>query len=239
MKLEILVLAAAAFLAAPLSAQLGSERKSLLDSDPEVVYLEQAGIKPITLHVVKEAPVFSDREGNNRLGMLPAGQDVKLEAITDKVYRVRGKGTRYGIVGWVAPWAFSSKDPEFVAHFKELYKRQIEVQKLIAGKKIAVGMTLEEVGVSRGKPTKTSLRKTATGQSGKWEYIDYDEVKNYVTEIDRSTGLAYRRLASVTRVEKGKTAVEFVDGVVTAIEESENRGGGDVRIVVPPLIFGW
>jgi hypothetical protein len=110
---------------------------------------------------------------------------------------------------------------------------------LIAEKKIAVGMTLAEVTSARGKPTKTSLRKTAAGQSGSWDYIDYEDVNNYVTEIDPRTGITYRRLVSVTRVEKGKTSVEFADNLVTAIEESETRRGGNTRIIVPPLVFRW
>ena len=216
-----------------------TERKSLLDSDPSVVYLEQTLKRPISLNVIKEAPVFSDKDGKQRLGTLKSDQSVQLEAITDKSYRVRGQGTHDGIAGWVAPWAFSSADPDLVANLKLLYERQIQVQKLIAAKQVAVGMTPEEVNLSLGNPTSTSLRKTADGQSGKWEFIEYEEVKNYITEIDRTTGQAYRRLVSVTRVEKGKVTVEFENDVVTAIEESEDRQGGNVKIIVPPLIFRW
>lgn len=230
----------AACLVLPLSAETRrNERKSLLDSDPDVVYLERALKKPIELKVIKEAPVFSDKAGKIKLGTLKADQTVKIEAITEKIYRVRGQGTRDGIAGWVAPWAFSSKDPQFVAHLKQLYERQIQVQALIRDKQLAVGMTLDEVSESRGKPTKTSLRKTEKGQSGRWEYIDYEQVKNYVTRIDPTTGAAYRQLASITQVEKSRTAVEFADDVVTAVEESEDHQGGNVRIVVPPLVFGW
>ena len=239
MKQEILAVVAA-FLVLPLQAQSKRpERKSLLDADPTVVYLEQALKKPLDLKVVKEAPVFSDKEGNIRLGTLKANQTVRVEAVTDKNYRVRGQGTRDGISGWVAPWAFSSTDPEFVANLKQLYERQIQVQKLIAAKSVAVGMTLDEVTLSQGKPTKTSLRKTAAGQSGRWDFIEYEDVKNYATEIDRTTGQTYRRLVSVTRVEKGKTAVEFENDVVTAVEESEDHQGSNVRIIVPPLVFHW
>lgn len=238
MKTGISLLAACLML--PLAAEpKKTERKSLLDSDPDVVYLESALKKPIGLNVIKEAPVFSDKEGKIRLGTLKAEQTVRLEAITDKIYRVRGQGTRDGIAGWVAPWAFSSKDPEFVARLKQLYERQIQVQALIKDKQVAVGMTLDEVSDSRGKPTKTTLRKTDKGQSGRWEYIDYDQVKNYITRIDPTTGAAYRQLASVTQVEKSRTAVEFENDVVTAVEESEDHQGGNVRIIVPPLVFGW
>ncbi len=239
MRLEIFALSAiCALLTMPSHAQR-SDRRSLLESDPTVVYLSQTLPKPITLKVIKEAPVYSDKEGNNRLGFLKANQSVKLEAITDKIYRVRGQGTHDGIAGWVAPWAFSSTDPDFVANLKNLYTRQIQVQQLIADQQVAIGMTLDEVELSRGKPTKSSVRRTADGQSGSWEYIEYDDVKNYVTEIDRSTGIAYRRLLSVTRVETGKTRVEFKNDAVTAIEESEDKQGNNVRIIVPPLVFGW
>jgi len=230
----------AAMLVLPMQAQIKrAERKSLLDADPSVVYMDQALKKPVELTVIKEAPVFSDKEGKQRLGTLKADQTVRLEAITDKIYRVRGQGTRDGISGWVAPWAFSSTDPQFVANLKQLYDRQIQVQTLIANKQVAAGMTLDEVTLAIGKPTKTSLRKTATGQSGRWEFIDYEEIKNYVTEVDRATGQTYRRLVSVTQQEKGKTSVEFENDTVTAVEESEDRRGGNVRIIVPPVIFHW
>ena len=237
MKLEILALLALGLML-PMQAQTKRpERKSLLDVDPDVVYLEQTLKKPVELKVIKEAPVFSDKDGSHRLGTLKADQTVRLEAITEKIYRVRGQGTHNGISGWVAPWAFSSNDPDFVANLKQLYERQLQVQELIAARELAVGMTLDEVSLSRGAPTKTNLRKTAQGQSGRWEFIDYEDVKNYVTEIDRLTGLAYRRLIGITRVEKGKTAIEFENDAVTAVEESENRQGGNVRIIVPPLVF--
>jgi hypothetical protein len=212
----------------------------LLDDDPGVIYMERHFDEPVMLKVVKEAPVFSDKGGRHKLGALKADQSVKLEAMTDKAYKVRGQGTRDGIAGWVPPWAFAmDKDPQFVENLKKLYERQIEVNKLIAEKQVAVGMTIEEVEESRGRPTKTQLRRTDKGQSGKWEYIDYEEVRHYITVRDPVTGALYRQLSHVTQEEKGKTAVEFVDNVVSAVEESEDRQGGNVRIIIPPVVFGW
>lgn len=238
MKIGIAILIAAMVL--PVQAQTKRpERKSLLNSDPDVVYLDESFQPAIELKVVKEAPVFSDKEGKLRLGTLKSGQTVRVEAITDKIYRVRGQGTRDGIAGWVAPWAFSSKDPEFVANLKQLYERQIQVQRLIAAKEIAVGMTLDEVSQSLGKPTKKNLRRTEKGHSGSWEFIDYDELKHYITRVDPVTGVVYRQFSHVTQVEKSKIVVEFEDDVVTAIEESEDKRGGNVRVIVAPLRFGW
>lgn len=226
-------------IALTLASQSEEERKSLLNNDPDVVYLENVVEEPIKLKVIKEAPVYSDKDGNHRLGFLRADQVVELEAMTEKAYRVRGKGKKYGIAGWVPPWAFSHPEEDFVAKLKKLYERQIVVNEVIEAGGVAIGMTLDEVAQSRGKPTKTSIRKTAKGDAGSWEYIDYDEIKHYVTRVDPNSGQAYRQLSHVTQEETGKTVVEFKDGLVTALEESENNGPGNVRIVVPPLILSW
>ncbi|MEI6654114.1 MAG: hypothetical protein WCP45_05045 [Verrucomicrobiota bacterium] len=214
-------------------------RKSLLESDPDVVYLAQTVKKPIELTVIKEAPVFSDKNGKVRIGSLKVAQVVPLEAMTEKAYKVRGQGTREAVAGWVPPWAFSSKDPDFVANLKKLYTRQIAVQGLIAVKGVAIGMTPDEVTLSKGKPTKTTLRRTKAGQNGTWEYVDYETVNHYTTRVDPRTGLAYRQFAYATQEEKGKMVIEFTSDVVSAIEESKDQKGGNVRIIVPPVVFGW
>lgn len=223
----------------PLAAET-KPRKSLLNSEPDVIYLSDILAEPIKLKVIKEAPVFSDKEGKHRLGFLKVNQSVDLEGMTDKAYRVRGMGrTNNGIAGWVAPWAFSHPQEDFVAKLKQLYERQIAVNMIIAEEGVAVGMTLAEVEKSRGKPTKTSVRRTAKGETGSWEYIDYDEVKHYVTRIDPVSRQAFRQLSHVTREETGKTSIEFENGLVTAVQETEDQGAGNVRIIVPPLVFGW
>lgn len=223
----------------PINAQIKRERKSLLNSEPGVVYLEELVDPPIKLRVIKEAPVYADKEGNRRLGFLKAEQSVTLEGMTEKVYRVRGQGTHNGIAGWVAPWAFSHPEKDFVEKLKQFYERQIAVTEIIEAKGIAIGMTLDEVAQSRGKPTKTSVRRTAEGETGSWEFIDYEEVKHYITRIDPVSGQAFRQLSHVTQEEKGKSVVEFANGIVTALEETENNGGGSVRIIVPPLVLNW
>jgi hypothetical protein len=32
---------------------------------------------------------------------------------------------------------------------------------------------------------------------------------------------------------------EFTNGLVSAIEDAESRQADNVRIIVPPLVFGW
>jgi hypothetical protein len=222
------------------SAEAKGERKSLLNSEPGVIYLAEILEVPIKLKVINEAPLFSDKDGKIRLGFLKADQTVELEGMTEKAYRVRGQGrTNNGIVGWVGPHAFSHPQEDFVEKLKQLYDRQIAVNKIIEDKAIAIGMTLDEVGKSRGKPTKTSVRRTAKGEEGSWEYIEYEEIKHYITRVDPTSGQTFRQLSHITREETGKTVVEFKDGLVTALQENEDNGPGNVRIIIPPLVFDW
>ena len=239
MKTELILILSLVF-ALHLSTEAKSERKSLLNSEPGVIYLEEILEVPIKLKVIKEAPVYSDKEGKIRLGFLKADQTVELEGMTENAYRVRGQGrSNNGIVGWVGPHAFSHPQEDFIAKLKQLYERQILVNKIINDKGIAIGMTLDEVDKSRGKPTKTSVRRTAKGEAGSWEYIDYEEVKHYVTRIDPVSGQSFRQLSHVTREETGKTVVEFEDGLVSALQEDVDNGPGNVQIIIPPLVFGW
>jgi hypothetical protein len=220
-------------------AQTKKVNDSLFESEPGVVYLNQVFDKPLKLNVIEQAQVFSDKEGKHRLGFLKADQVVELEGMTEKAYRVRGQGTKDGIAGWVSPKAFSHTDPEFVEKLKKIFERQKSVNEIIKAKGLAIGMTTKEVELSRGKPTKTTVRITPTGETGAWEYINYEETKHYITKVDPVTGQAFRQYSHTTREEIGKTTVEFKDGAVSALEEMEEKGGGNVKIVVPPVVFGW
>ena len=214
--------------------------RSLLDSDPDVLYLQDHLDDPLELRIIKPAPIYSDKEGKRKLGTVTKDQKVHLEAMTDEAYRVTAKTGGNQVKGWVAPWAFASKDPDFVENLKKYYERQLEVRKLIEEGRVALGMDLDEVNQALGNPSKTKQRQTKKGLSGSWEYVDYEEVKHYNYIRDPHSGQVYRKFSHATREEKGKTVVEFEDDVVTAIEESENLDRpGRVKIVVPPIVFDW
>lgn len=218
--------------------QAQNKRKSLLNSDPEVVYLEEVFEKPLELKVVKDAPLYAHKEGGAKLGTLVSGQQATVVAITDKAYRVRGKGRNGGLAGWVGTWAFEMPDKDFEKNMKSFYERQMKVNKLIEEGQVVLGMTMREVGLVLGEPTKTSIRQTPEGQVGRWEFIEYTEVRNYANHVDPYTGRVYRTLVSVTRDEKDKTVVEFKDGHAVALEESTNRQG-NLRIILPQVICHW
>lgn len=219
--------------------QIKKDKESLLESEPGVVYLNQAFTKPLKLNVIEQAQVFSDKDGKHRLGFLKADQVVELEGMTEKAYRVRGQGTRDGIAGWVSPKAFSHSDTEFIEKLKKIYERQIAVNEIIKNKGVAIGMTTKEVELSRGEPTKTTKIRVENTELDAWEYFQYKEVKHYIARVDPASGQTYRVLSHITQEEIGKTSVHFKDGAVSGIIETEDKRGGGPKIIVPPIVFAW
>jgi len=236
------LLALGALVAAGMMSLAHGQRPSLLDSDPEVVYTEEFSEKKIELLVVKPGPVYSSKKGKlggTWLGQLKQDTKVELVGFNETAYKVRGTSDRGGVSGWVSPKILASKDKDFVENLQKVYRRQIDVRTLIANHEVAIGMSMEEASQSLGRPTKTKVRRTAKGQSGQWEFIEYDEISHYQTVVDPVTRQVYRQLTHVTKEEMSRLVVEFENDIVTATEESESREGGAVKVVVPPLVVTW
>ncbi|BDS06719.1 hypothetical protein NT6N_17590 [Oceaniferula spumae] len=216
-------------------------KKSLLNNDPDVIYLNEHIDRTITLLVVKPATVYATKKGQSsrRLGSFPANTKVQLLAITDKAYRVKGEASHAGVTGWVNPQLLASKDKDFIDNLKKLYERQMIVKELIANHDVAIGMTLDEVKKSLGEPTETEVKQTRKGESGKWDFLIVEEQKHYRTVVDPYTGRAFRQLSHITTEEKSRTTIEFEDNTVTSVTRKKNNGPGKVRIIPAPVIFHW
>lgn len=210
---------------------------SLLDNDPEVVFFE-ANDEMILL-VVKEATVFATKKGGPKLGTYPVDTKLRLLGMTDKGYKVKGKAKHSLVTGWVSPKNLASKQPKFVEELKQYYERELAIRELIANKEVAIGMTIDEVEQSVGQPTKKESRITKDGRTGKWEFIKGKEQKHYTNTVDPRTGQVFRRFSHVTIEEQEKLTIEFENNVVTAISSLENNSAGNIRIIVPPIIFGF
>jgi hypothetical protein len=215
------------------------ERRSLIDSEPDVVYTEEFTDKKIELLAIESGTVYATKKGGRKLGVLKLNSKAKLIGFTERAYKIQGEATHASISGWVSPKALASKDKDFVENLKKVYERQLEVRELIANHEVAIGMSMGEVGAALGKPTKTKVRRTAKGQSGSWEFIEYEEVDHFQTVRDPYSGNIFRQKTHTTKEELNKLVVEFENDVVTAIEETENNEGGGVKVVVPPLFVFW
>ena len=217
------------------------KKKSLLDNDPEVIYLSQYSAKPIIFVAIEPANVYASKKGkaSRKLGTFKIGSKLQLVAMNENAYRVSGKGKHGKLSGWVSPNVLANKDPEFVDNLKKLYLRQMVINQLIANKEVAIGMTIEEVTQSLGKPTKKETKINQNGRTGKWEFITYEEQKHYHYVTDPVSRQVYKRLSHVTTEEKSKLTVEFANDVVTSVASMEDNGPSKVRIINPPIIFGF
>ncbi len=215
------------------------KKRSLLNNDPDVIYINEYVKHDIHLLVAKPATVYANKKGGLRLGAFAANTKVELLAISEKSYQVKGKASHAGVTGWVNPQLLASKDKDFIANLKKLYERQMIVKELIAAKEVAIGMTLDEVGESLGNPTETEVKQTAKGETGQWGYVINEEQKHYRTVRDPYTGSIYRQLSHVTLEEKSRLTVEFENDVITTVTRKKNNGPGKIRIVPAPIVFNW
>ena len=214
----------------------GNGKRSLIDSDPEVIYVADllSDKEAVELTVTEPAQVYTSKNGGRKLGVLKGGK-VKLIGFDNRACKIQGQGQ----TGWIKPSLLSAEKGNIQELLKTVYTREMEVKRLVAQGEIALGMSRDEVCRVYGKPTKQTLRRTKEGMSGTMEFAEYEEVKHYEPLVDRYTGAIYRRYTHTTQEEKSKVVIEFEQGVASAIEESEQENGGDVKVVVRPIVWIW
>jgi len=222
------------------SAQLSpSRRSSLLTPEPGTMDVEDILKKPIMLKVMQESPIYSRSKLQQALGSMAPGTLVKLVGLSDTAYRVRGRARHGDVSGWMRMSDLLSPDPNLVPNLKKLHDRQKLVEELIAAHKLALGMTSEEVQASMGKPDRKSSKLSTAGMVEKLEYVVYDKIPQYNTTLD-AFGRPVQTVVYI-KVETGSLSVNLKDNVVESIEESKGNplGGGGVKIVPGPVIFGF
>jgi hypothetical protein len=141
-----------------------------------------------------------------------------------------------------------------------MVQRRRQVEDLIARNEVAIGMTLEEVARSLGKPQKRTSRTGREGSTQMFEYIKYKLIPQTVytpayvqsltgyrpepgqkleTVVVRG-GYGYEASTVYVKVPIGTVTVGFVNGLVETIEESEGTlAGANASIVVPPVNLVW
>ena len=214
----ILTLALLALLL-PAIAPAGLRDKSSLSKEPGAVYVEDLFDQPVQLQLEKSAPIFYQLDGKRRLGTLAAGQKVKLVAITDKAYRVRGRAAQGEVSGWIGTTFVKDPSPDFRDNMKKLHQRQQLVEKLIDAKEVALGMTTDEVVASLGVPHERSSKTDANSMTEAYAYLTYSKVPQVTPRRD-----AYGRLynaVTYVKVETGRRTINFTDGIVSSLEETE------------------
>jgi hypothetical protein len=222
-----------------LSAQTAKRPTSRLAVEPGTIHVEDILPKPVFLKVMQDSPIYVSSKMDRAIGSMAPGTIVKLVGMSDTAFRVRGKARHGDTSGWLPIAAAAHPDPNLVTNLKKLHERQSKVEELIAAHQIALGMTGEEVASSLGKPTRKSSKLSATGKEEKLEYVIYERIPQYNTSVD-AFGRAFQTVTYI-KVETGSLAVNLKDNVVDTIEETKGNplGGGGVKIIPGPMVFGF
>jgi hypothetical protein len=212
-----------------------AKERSSLSREPDAIYLEDFLDKPVRLKIKKDSspPVFSQLNAKLRVGRMVAGSTVTVVAVSEKAYRVRGKATHGGVSGWMSPKYLEAKDPEFFEKMKKVYARQLEVQTLIDAHEVGLGMTVDEVKESLGKPTTTKSTIEKDSKLLILEYTTFERVAQRVARRDQYGRLYYD--TTFVKVPVGTLAVHFLNGAATRIEEEIGEPKDGVKIVPLPI----
>jgi len=236
-KLLVTLLCASSLGTGSLSADLRDREKSNLSREPGAIYLEDFLKKKVKMRVMKEVPIYATAERTRSVGTLLAPRYVDVLAMNDKGYRIRAMATHGQVAGWVLSTELASEDKDFPAKLRKMYERQKIVQELIDNAQVALGMTIDEVQASLGKPDRKSSRLDKDGRHDVYDYVTYEKVPQYRYVRD-----AYGRVIRQTyyiKVETGKVSISFKDENVESIEEKEGepQAGGFKVVPIPIEIF--
>ena len=229
--------------------------------EPGAIYLSDFHEKVPRYRLNGPAPSYFEATMKRYAGTLRFPQTVQLDAISeDGLLRVRGNAQQGGVAAWIEPKYLTGLPENYLEVVLRAEQRRRQVEDLIARGEVAMGMTLDEVGRSLGKPQKRSSRTSREGATQTFEYIKYKLIpqtvytpayaqtltgyrpeggKKLETVVVRS-GYGYEASTVYVKVPVGTVTVGFVNGLVETLEESEGTlAGANASIVVPPVNLVW
>ncbi len=204
-----------------------------------VIYLSDFLTEPMRLNVLAPAPAYFSLSGQRYVGTLRVPQAVEVQAISDKAYRIRGRAQQGMILGWVSPSYLEKIPEETLERLRASEERRVEVEALIAEGEVAIGMTVDEVQRSLGKPQKKTTRKSRDEAPEQiWDYVKYKSVPQYTNVVGPNGVVSVATTYVKTPV--GKLTVTFRDGIVESIDQSEGTIlEGTTTTVAPPITVFW
>lgn len=244
-----------AALAVTLLAGLAAAEAAPIVREPGAIYLSDFGEKPLKVALARPAPSYFDIGMTRYAGTLRFPQVVQAEAFAQDACRVRGNAQQGGVAAWIPYNELQGLPENFLANLQKAEDRRIQVEALIAQNEVAIGMTIEEVGRSLGKPQKKTKRADKDGTTQTWEFIKYDLVPQTAyapgttqTVIPGKPGKpggvvtqsGYYAQTVYVKVPVGTLKVDFKDGIVEALDQSEGTlAGANATIVAPPITVFW
>lgn len=223
---------------------------------PGAIYLSDFGLDPLKIKILRPAPCYFDLARTRYAGTLRFPQIIQAEAFTEEMCRIRGNAQQGGVAAWISYDELEPLPKDLLANLKKSEERRQLVDGLIASNEVAIGMTVEEVGRSLGKPQKTTRRADAEGTQEIWEFIKYELVpqttyapgfnQTMIKNPNQPGGVIVQNTGGLVgntiyiKVPVGTLTVTFEEGLVTELDQTEgNTTGGQVSIVIPPLTRYW
>jgi hypothetical protein len=222
------------------------------------IYLSDFDQKPLRLRILRPAHSYFDIGMTRYAGTLRFPQIVQVEAFADYGCRIRGNAQQGGVAAWIPYNELEPLPKGLLENLKLSEERRKAVDALIARNEVAIGMTIEEVQRSLGRPQKITNRADKEGTRQVWEYIKYDLIPQttytpgyqpFVTYPGRHRKPApvivqnpgYYPNTIYVKVPVGTLTVSFKEGVVDALDQSEGTlvGASQVSIVTPPINVYW
>lgn len=205
--------------------------------EPGTFYFSDASEKPFFSPLKYATISYIDPTESRYAGTLRFPQKVEVLAIRDHLAKIRGMAQQGQVAAWIDLDALEGITPELLTSLNSIIERKKQVDELIKQNEVAIGMTMEEVQKSIGKPQKTTRRATASGSDELWEYIHYKYLpqQNIVnTPYGPSTYTTYVKIAD------GTLEVTAKDGIVSAIAQTEGTATTPApAIVVPPIYYQY
>ena len=229
--------------------------------EPGAIYLSDFHERLPRFRLTAPAPCYFEATMKRFAGKLRFPQAVQLDAISaEGMLRIRGNAQQGGVAAWIEPQYVAGLPENYLEIALRAEQRRRQVEDLIARGEVAIGMSLEEVGRSLGKPQKRSSRTSRDGATQTFEYIKYKLIpqtvytpayvqsltgyrpepgKKLQTVVVRG-GYGYDASTVYVKVPVGTVTVGFVNGLVETVEESEGTlAGANATIVVPPVNLVW
>jgi len=224
--------------------------------EPGAIYLSDFGINPLKIKILRPAPCYFDTSMSRYAGTLRFPQIIQAEAFGDTMCRIRGNAQQGGVAAWISYDELEPLPENLLANLKKSEERRKIVEALIAKNEVAIGMTIEEVGRSLGKPQKITNRADKEGARQVWEFIKYQLVPQtiYAPGYNRAIipnpggnggvivqgGSGFVANTIYIKVPVGTLTLTFKEGLVEALDQTEGTlTGGQVSIVTPPINGYW
>ena len=209
--------------------------RSLIDSDPDVVYVREFGEeRAAEVNVINPTRVWSSKTGGAQLGVIKSGK-VELIGFDERACKVKGQGK----IGWVRIGDLGVEKMNLQELLASAYERQLNVRKLIAEGRVALGMTRPEVCEILGEPTSETISQNAQGITETLEFTVVEEEDHFIFQTDPRSRITFRRYSHTTQNVIEQQTVKLTDGAVSEFTQEKNGEPTESRVIIRPFAFFW